>query len=464
MRTLAILSLSTALLTGCSFTTASGLSECETTADCDKDMVCSNHFCLPQPALCGVLEGDTSSNAVPIGAALPMSLSSIDPNLGKDESEVQGLNAIKLALKEINDRGAAGKKLALHVCDTASDPVLTEKQVRWLVDEKKVVALLTGGSRQTQLAAAITLPKGVLTMSSSATSPELTTLQDMGLLWRTAPSDAIQGKVIANLLLNDPAFSSVTRVGILYLDDAYGQGLYNVIDGQLDGTRILVDGAQYARKLESGAVDVPLNKVDAFNPDLTIIIGFEDDVKKFIKRAATSSTNMKAADGHRWFFSDSAKDPALLSDADVRSQIQGAYGTAPAQGAGQAYSSFRSRFITENPNTDPSNYAFTSHSYDSMYLLGLAVAYSQGTSNSVTGTKMAEGLTKVSSGTSIQLTSSNFTQAASELAAGRSIDVEGASGSLQFDAAGEAPSPIELWQVDVPNNTFRFVRNVPPPP
>jgi branched-chain amino acid transport system substrate-binding protein len=40
--------------------------------------------------------------------------------------------------------------------------------------------------------------------------------------------------------------------------------------------------------------------------------------------------------------------------------------------------------------------------------------------------------------------------------------VEGASGSLLFDAAGEAPSPIELWRVE--NNAFRFVRNVPPPP
>jgi branched-chain amino acid transport system substrate-binding protein len=463
MRTLTILILSTALLTGCSLTTAGGLSECESSADCDTDMVCTDNFCLPQPAGCGVFEGDTSAGAVPIGAALPMSISAVDPNLGKDDSEVQGLNAIKLALKEINDRGAAGKKIALHVCDTASDPELTKKQVQWLVDEKKIVALLTGGSSQTQKAAEVTLPKGVLTMSSSATTPELTTLQDMGLVWRTAPSDAIQGKVIASLLLNDPAFSTVNRVGILYLDDAYGQGLYQVIDGQLDGTRIVVDGAQYARKLESGAVDVPLKKVDDFNPDLTIMVGFEDDVRKFIRRAATSSTNMKAADGHRWFFSDSAKDLALLSDAEVRTQVQGAYGTAPAQGAGQAYSSFRSRFITENPNTDPSKYSFTSHSYDSMYLLGLAVAYSQGTSNSVTGAKMAEGLTKVSSGTSIQLTSSNFTQAASELAAGRSIDVEGASGSLQFDAAGEAPSPIELWQVDVPNNTFRSVRNVPPP-
>jgi branched-chain amino acid transport system substrate-binding protein len=460
MRTLTILSLSTALLTGCSFTTAGGLSECESSSDCDKDMVCSNNFCLPQPAGCGQVYGDTSADAVQIGAALPLSLSAVDPTQGQDASEVQGLNAIRLALDEINDRGAAGKKLALNVCDTAGDTAITSKQTEWLVNEKKIVALLTAGSAQTLAAAAITLPKEVLTMSSSGTSPELTKREDntkLGLLWRTAPSDAIQGKVIANLLLNDPDLSTVQKVGILYLDDAYGQGLFNVITETL-GTRKTVKAVPYPRKTES--IDAPLAQIDTFDPDITVLVGFEDDASRFIKRAATS-TNMKAGTGHRWFFTDSAKDAALLSDSTVRGQIQGAYGTAPAQGAGQAFSSFQSRFVAKY-NADPSNFSFTSHAYDSMYLFGLGVAYSQGTSNTVTGLKMAEGLTKVSSGTSIQLTSSNFTQAASELAANRSIDVEGASGSLMFDAAGEAPSPIELWQVE--GSTFKSVRNVPPPP
>ena len=460
MRTLTILSLSTALLAGCSFTTAGGLSECETSADCGKDMVCSDSFCLPQPAGCGQIFGDLSADAVQIGAALPLSLSATDPTQGQDASEVQGLNAIRLALDEINDRGAAGKKLALNVCDTAGDTAITGTQTQWLLKEKKIVALLTAGSAQTLAATALTLPAQVLTMSSSATSPELTRREDntkLGLLWRTAPSDAIQGKVIANLLLNDPDLSAVQRVGILYLDDAYGQGLFNVITETL-GTRKTLRSVPYTRKTDN--IDAPLAQIDTFDPDLTVMVGFEDDVSRFIKRAATS-TNMKAGTGHRWFFTDSAKDVALLSDSTVRGQVQGAYGTAPAQGAGQAFSAFQSRFQSKY-NADPSNFSFTSHAYDAMYLFGLAVAYSQGTSNSVTGIKMAEALTKVSSGTSIQLTSSNFTQAASELAAGRSVDVEGASGSLTFDAAGEAPSPIELWQVEAA--TFKSLRNVPPPP
>ncbi len=461
MRALRILSLSTTLLAGCSFTTAGGLSECETSADCGADQVCTQNFCLPLPDGCGQTFGDTSPDAVQIGAALPLSLSATNPAAGKDESEVQGLNAILLALTEINERGAAGKKLTLHMCDTAFDPARTRLQTQWLVNEKKITALLTAGSSQTLAAAEITLPAGVLTMSSSGTSPELTTREDnskLGLLWRTAPSDAIQGSVIADLLLNDPTFSGLQRVGILYLDDTYGQGLFNVITERL-GTSRQVLAVPFERRTEN--IDAPVGQLDSFDPDITVVVGFEDDVSRIIRRAA-NSTNMRVGTGHRWFFTDSSKDAALLEDSTVSAQIQGAYGTAPAQGAGQAFNSFRSRFISKYNGVDPSNFSFTSHGYDSMYLFGLAVAYSQGTSNAVTGLKMAEGLTKVSSGAQpIELTSSNFTQASGELAAGRSIDVEGASGSLQFDAAGEAPSPIELWQVE--GSTFRQVRNVPPP-
>ncbi|WP_224242526.1 ABC transporter substrate-binding protein [Hyalangium gracile] len=464
MRALGSLMLSAALLGGCSLTTAGGLSECETSTDCGENQVCTANFCVPLPAGCGERYGDPSADAVQIGAALPLSLSATNPDAGKDESEQQGINAILLALEEINQRGAAGKKLALHFCDTAGDPARTALQTQWLVTEKKIVALMTGGSTQTLAASEVTLKNNVLTMSSSATSPELAGVADrnggtVGLLWRTAPSDVIQGKVVANLLATDSRFASATKIGLLYLDDPYGQGLFNVITGLLKPPAKIVKAFPYTRRTES-TITSAVTKLDAEDPDLTVVVGFEDDASLIVKRAS-NTTHLKASAGHRWFFTDSAKDQALLEDATVKAQVQDAYGTAPAPNGGQAFDSFQSRFIAKY-GRDPSNFSFTAHSYDSMYLFGLAVAYSQGTSGTVTGPKMAEGLTRLSSGKSYQLTSVNFLDAAGDLAANRSIDVEGASGSLLFDDTGEAPSPIELWQVT--NDVFRQVATVPPPP
>ncbi|ADO69692.1 ABC transporter substrate-binding protein [Stigmatella aurantiaca] len=452
MRTTGIVPLLAALLAGCSLTTAGGLSECESSADCNSDQVCTNNFCLPQPAGCGIRYGElTASDTVQIGAVLPLSLSPTDPSLGKDASEEQGLNAIRLALNEINQRGAAGRRITLNLCDTASDIVRTRQQTEWLVNDKKIAALLTAGSNQTLAAAEVTLPRGVLTMSSTATSPELTSRESNtspGLLWRTAPSDAIQGNVIADLLLNDSRFTSVKKVGILYLDDQYGQGLFNVITERL-GTSKQTSSIAYARK--TGNLASPMALLNSFDPDLTVVVGFEDDVSRIIESAQTSS-NLKAGTGHQWFFTDSVKDAALLDDPTVLAAIQNSFGTAPAQGAGQAFKAFQSRFKSQYDGVDPSNYSFTSHSYDSMYLLGLAVAYAQGQAGQVTGLKMAEGLTHVSSpGTAVEMTSSTFGELSGKLASGIDINVVGASGNLQFDEAGEAPSPIELWQVQGSN-------------
>jgi branched-chain amino acid transport system substrate-binding protein len=452
MRTVGILALSTTLLAGCSFTTASGLSECDVSSDCKENQVCTNNFCLPLPAGCGDRYPTTGTTPEDVQIA------------GKDESEVQGLNAILLALDEINQGGVLGRKITLHVCDTASDAQRTAVQTQRLVNEKKIVALLTAGSSQTLAAADVTLKNNVLTMSSSGTSPELAKVADknggsVGLLWRTAPSDDIQGKVIADLLINDARFNSAQKIGLIYLDDAYGQGLFNVITARLSG-RKSVRSILYSRKTEPSFI-AAVTQMDAFDPDLTVLVGFEDDATSIIK-FALGTTNLKVSAGHRWFFTDSVKDEALLDDPAILPEIRNVYGTAPAVNGGQAFSSFRSRFISKYSGVDPTGYSFTSHSYDAMYLFGLAMAYSQGTSSEVTGQKMAEGLTKVSSGPQpVELTSVNFTEAANELANNRSINVEGASGSLQFDETGEAPSPIELWQVG--DGTFDFVENIPPP-
>jgi len=205
-----------------------------------------------------------------------------------------------------------------------------------------------------------------------------------------------------------------------------------------------------------------VNALNAFDPDLTIAIGFPDDLVKILNQAGTLA-NLKPSSGHRWFFSDAAKDPALLAGLTDPTQVEGALGSTPAQGAGPAYQSFASRFQTAY-GTDPTSYSFTGHSYDAMYLLALGSAAAVGPapySGEVTGATIADGLTRLSSGTLYQLVPSDFTAASSALEGGATINVDGASGHLDFDpATGEAPSPIELWRVS--GTGFQTVGTVEP--
>ncbi|WNG55185.1 amino acid ABC transporter substrate-binding protein [Archangium gephyra] len=453
MRALFLTGVMSVLATGCSLTAAGGLDECETSADCDSDQVCTQQVCLPLPAGCKAEPyGSTEADAIRMGGLFPLHTSP-EPGASEDESDVQGFNAALLALEEVNQRRLNGKQIALYFCDTGSSKDVAEKQARWLVNDKKVAALLTAGSSQTLAVADVAIPANVLTMSYSASSPEITAKPDtnggpVGLLWRTSPSDAIQGSVIANLLRSDSRFGLPAKVGILYVEDPYGQGLSNIISEQLStgATRVANRPFLYQR---GGDVKAVLDSLDmSYDPDVTVLIGFADDAKTILKEASTR-TNLKRENGHRWFFSDSVKDNAVLADSLAASQAQNFYGTAPAQGTGQAFSTFRARFL-DKYKKEPAAYAYTSNAYDAMYLLALGASYSQSTSNAVTGVKIAEALMRVSSGsssTSTQLTNSNFTGLAAQLASGQSVNIEGASGPLNFDVNGEARAPVELWQV-----------------
>ncbi len=453
-------------LSGCSLISASGLEECQTSADCGSDKVCTEGLCLPQPTGCGTVYGIQEPGAIAMGALFPVhSGTSADAPI--DESDEQGLNATVLALDQINQRGLSGKHFTLYYCDTGNDANRARLQAAWLVKEKKVSAVITAGSGQTlAVAQSVTIGANVVTMSYSATSPEITPLQDtnggpVGLVWRTSPSDSIQGTVIANLLRTDTRFGSPKRVGILYLNEPYGQGLYNIVNEQLAaGTGITSQGFSYTR----GDIRAAMDALNTFDPDLTVLVGFASDVTSILTDAANRSNLNRTV--HKWLFSDSVKDRAVLANPNsvAYAQAQGFYGTAPAQGAGQAFNAFRSSFRSKYNNTDPSEYAYTSNAYDAMYLLALGAAYSQGTTGSVTGPKLAEGLTKLSAtqNAATQLTSTNFTTLATELAAGRSVNVDGASGALDFNNdTGEAPAPVELWRVNGGN--FETVSTIPAP-
>ncbi len=454
-------------LAGCSFTTATGFEECTSNEDCTGGLICAERYCVvdPVPEGCGRIEGRAdAANAIHLGLAFPLVVDGVT-----DETEVESLESILLALDEVNQReGVGGRPFVLHVCDTAGKADRIREQAAWMIREYKTPAIFSSWSSLTLAAAPVTTQNDTLVISPNATSPELTSVLDskdggVGLIWRTAPSDAIQGRVITDILLEETAFASVTKVGILYVDDPYGQGLNEVmIAGLAKGTRtIATKPIRYAR---GGDITTPLAQLDAFNPDLTVLVAFPEDTVRILN-AAQSTTHLKKADGHRWFFTDSVKNSAMLSGiaAAARAEIDGAWGTAPAQGAGISFAQFKASFESKF-GSDPSLTAFTAHSYDAMYVLALGAAWAVGNgSGEVTGPRLAEGLTKLSAGAQFELSPGQFTGAKTALQGGASIDIAGASGDLDFDpATGEAPSPIEVWMVE--GNGFKTLEAARQPP
>jgi len=69
----------------------------------------------------------------------------------------------------------------------------------------------------------VLIPNGVVGISPSSTDPNVTDLEDNGYIFRTCPSDVLQGSALAGLARGE--YVEAESSSTLYLNDAYGQAL-----------------------------------------------------------------------------------------------------------------------------------------------------------------------------------------------------------------------------------------------
>lgn len=112
---------------------------------------------------------------------------------------------------------------------------------------------------------------GVIQFSPANTNSRLSTYDDKGLYFRTAPSDLLQGAVIASLIAADGNSS----VYIMALDDAYGTGLADIAEGVLLDSGLNVLGKKiYDPKATS--FDAEVNEIKGVDPDAILLITFDE--------------------------------------------------------------------------------------------------------------------------------------------------------------------------------------------
>lgn len=472
--TAAGLALVAAGLASCSFTTATGFDECATDVQCDAGAVCSARYCLSLPPRCERAEGAfDDAQRIPLAALLPLT-QALDGGVA-DEKEAMRLNAMRLAVSEVNAaEGVKGRPFALFACDTGRNDDELRAQVRWFVTQLQVPVVLTSGSSQTKAAALepSRVDAGTMVLSPSATSPELIDVFVADpTVWRVAPPDSLQAKVLVELLETEPVYrnpdgGAPKSVSVVYEDTSYGRGLLFRLGKELER----VDGGIFRSRafpsssgLEPAVLSGIVSGLAAEKPDVTVLAGLPLSLKEIID-AAQQSAALTRAGGHRWLFPDSAKSPVLLG-GDAGAELVGLLGVAPAQGAGVVFSVFSDRFRNRF-GQDPGNYSYTSQSYDAAYLAMLASAWALGQGGALTGPRLSEGLRNVAArdAGAAEIGPASWQQASNALYARSPVDLAGTSGPLDFDVtSGAPPAPYEVWRIEA-NRTFSKVREVIPPP
>ncbi len=114
-----------------------------------------------------------------------------------------GAQAAELAATQVNAAGeASGLSITLVQEDTKSEATAAQEAATKLIESDGVTAIAGpwGTDEVTATAENVTVPSGIPIVSPSATQPAITELDDDGLVFRTPPSDAIQGRVLAQLI------------------------------------------------------------------------------------------------------------------------------------------------------------------------------------------------------------------------------------------------------------------------
>jgi branched-chain amino acid transport system substrate-binding protein len=358
-----------------------------------------------------------------IGTLLPQtgSLAFLGP------PEFAGAN---LAVKEINEAGGVlGKPLKKFDSDSgdASTDIASQSVDRLL--SNKVDAIVGAASSAVSFTVIDKITgAGVVHFSPANTSPKFTDYNDKGLYFRTAPSDVLQGRVMADLVIDD----GNATVGILGLQDPYGTGLAeNVQKGIIaGGGQVTPDPIIYDPKAPNYAAEV--GKIKAEDPDAIVVIGF-DETKKIIPELIKQGIGPKKK---KIYFVDGNLSNTYSFPPDT---LTGIKGTLP--GAKSA-DELKTKLKQVNPKLQ--EFAYAPESYDAVVLTALAAEAAKNDS----GTAIASKLVDVSKGGTKCTT---FSDCKSKLGAGEDIDYDGASGPVEFSDKGdptEATIGIYQYQKD----------------
>jgi len=441
--------------------------ECAVDVDCEplgRGLRCDKGFCVAKDLVdaqgpCNRIYGEDPRTAEPGSVIM---LGTLLPRSGALGAFGDGMdNGVRLAVDEINQSGGVlGKKLGVLSCDDGTDVTKAEAAADHLVDVARVDAIIGAGASSVTIETFIRVakPNRVLMVSPSATSPLISNLTDDGLLWRTVPSDAVQGRAIAEYIVD----RGYDVVGIAKRDDAYGNGLAASIQTRLCtsgrftcttdtfltefGRYSAEDGSELQRQDQQQSVTYFETKA----PDVVVLIGYVPDGIAFLNFARDKGLKFIVTDGMR----DTdllGTDPAQVGVQDQR-VLCSLVGTNPASPSGALFDVFKFQYQSKFQSLPGT---FAANSYDAAYVIALAYAAAAGAGVSdPDGRTLAEGLARMShKGASlVPVGAETFGVGVGALSgsATSSIDVVGVSGPLDFDAAlGEAPSGIEMWRLDL---------------
>jgi len=273
--------------------------------------------------------------------------------------------------------------------------------------------------------------------SPSSTSPAVTELDDDDYIFRTAPSDGRQGRLVAQVAAERLGGSSLAT---MYVNNSYGQSLSQVTAENFEGEVQTQVGFQKEQSSYSSQLETAL----ADGPDTFVVIGYPaSGVQLFRDYYAdfASGEDIIVTDG---LIANDLPD-------DVDNDMANVTGTSPKT-SGPGAEAFNQLYNDEY-GREPG--VFNSQAYDATAVCLLANVYA----GENDGTAVRDNMRTAANPDGEEFTPDNLAEAFEAAAAGDTINYQGASSACNFDDDGDMGA-VEYGIYEIQDRDFAEVDSV----
>jgi branched-chain amino acid transport system substrate-binding protein len=280
----------------------------------------------------------------------------------------------------------------------------------------------------------VAMPNGVVMISPSATSPGLSTAEDNGLFFRTAPSDARQGVVMSEILLEE----GINEVAVTYTNNDYGKGLADAFQAAFEerGGSVTINAAHEDGKADYSA---EVGALAAAGGQRLVVAGYVDGGGSGIVRAALDSGAFDT-----FHFPDGMLGQALVDNFGA--DIDGSTGQNPGTDSPGA-----ARFAELAGDAFDPMGPFTPESYDAAALIMLAMQKAGSSDPNV----YKDHVMDVANAPGEEIFPGELAKALEILANGGDIDYVGAS-AVELIGPGESAGNYRQYVIE--NGDYKTVQ------
>ncbi|WP_372613617.1 ABC transporter substrate-binding protein [Aquicoccus sp.] len=353
--------------------------------------------------------------------------------------------AAHLAIKEVSDSGLlldGATVVGVNGDTTCIDSSAATSAAERLITSDRVKGIVGGDCSGVTGAVLnnVALPNGVVMVSPSATSPALShqNNEDEGLFFRTAPSDARQGVVMAEILMEE----GIEEVAVTYTNNDYGKGLADSFEASFKemGGTVTMTAAHEDGKADYSA---EVSSLASAGGERLVVAGYVDQGGAGIVRSALDSGAFET-----FHFPDGMMSNALVENFGA--EINGSTGQHPSP-TEELVERFSEVAEASGGDWDPTT-PFTPESYDAAALILLAMQAAGSSDPSDYKEKMMD----VANAPGEEIQAGELAKGLEILAEGGEIDYVGGTGVELIDPGEAAGLFRQVLIKDGENTTVQF--------